>query len=113
MDNMAITERHTVRTQNDRLRREHHGGTVVVTPGVRALGSELLGHLLTAVAEFDTFTVENDPYGQHDFGSISMQGHCMFFKIDAYDRNLCHHSPDPADPTPTCRVMTLMLAEEY
>jgi hypothetical protein len=34
----------------------------------------------------------------------------VFFKIDYYDEALAMHSPDPADPNVTQRVMTLMLA---
>ena len=37
----------------------------------------------------------------------------IFFKIDYYDRTLTHHSPDPADPAVTERVITIMLADEY
>jgi len=33
--------------------------------------------------------------------------------IDYYDRELSMHSPDPADPSITQRVITIMLAEEY
>ena len=37
----------------------------------------------------------------------------IFFKIDYYDADLLNLSPDPANPALTCRVMTIMLAEEY
>ena len=113
MTDMHTQGRATVRVLNDKLRRHHVGGTIVVTPGIRALGSKMLSDLVTAVSEFDAFTIENDPYEDHDFGSVSVNGHVVFFKIDSYDRDLRYHSPDPADPAVTCRVMTLMLAEEY
>ena len=41
------------------------------------------------------------------------EGETIFFKIDYYDRTLTCHSPDPADPAVTERVITIMLADEY
>ena len=55
----------------------------------------------------------NDPHGEHDFGAFEFDGTPVMFKIDYYDKDLAFHSPDPADPTVTERVITLMLAEEY
>jgi hypothetical protein len=52
-------------------------------------------------------------YEEHDFGSFEVEGETIFFKIDYYDRTLTHHSPDPADPAVTERVITIMLADEY
>jgi hypothetical protein len=49
----------------------------------------------------------------HDFGSFKADGAVIFFKIDYYDKALAAHSPDPADPSVTERVITIMLAEEY
>jgi len=40
-------------------------------------------------------------------------GHKIMFKIDYFDSSLAQHSPDPADPAVTQRVITIMLAEEY
>ena len=69
--------------------------------------------ILDAVAKFDRFDADNDPYGEHDFGSVDLGTARLFWKIDYYDQALANHSPDPADPARTKRVLTIMLAEEY
>jgi len=65
------------------------------------------------VFAYSDFTPDNDPYGEHDFGSVEHAGKTIFWKIDAYDRRLKFGSPDPADEAVTTRVLTVMLAEEY
>lgn len=54
-----------------------------------------------------------DPHSEHDFGAFTLHGERLFFKIDYYDLGLTAHSPDPADPAVTQRVLTIMLASEY
>jgi len=107
----ASTDR--IRTLNDELRQHLLGGGAVITPGIAALGQEAVQRLVLAIATFDNFCAANDPYGEHDFGSFNFDGSQVIFKIDYYDKTLTHHSPDPADPDVTERVITLMLAEEY
>ena len=102
-----------IRTLNDRFRASLTGGTVVLTRGVRALGSAGVAQALSAVAAFTAFDPDNDPHGEHDFGAVTVAGERLFFKIDCYDRSLRLHSPDPADDAVTCRVMTVMRADEY
>lgn len=102
-----------IRALNDDLRRLHRGGTIVLTPGIQALAECTLRRVDVAIANFTAFDPENDPYDEHDFGSVSVAGETAFFKIDYYDLDLRNHSPDPADPNVTRRVLTIMLAEEY
>lgn len=84
------------------------------TPGVMGLGGGFLMRAVAVVVAFDAFTPDNDPYGEHDFGSFMLDGYKLFWKIDCYDRNdMTMGSPDPADPTVTRRVLTIMLASEY
>jgi hypothetical protein len=82
-------------------------------PGIAALGHEAVERIVKTIAVFDDFCRANDPYNEHDFGALEVDGHTVFFKIDCYDKTLTDHSPDPADPTVTERVITIMLAEEY
>lgn len=110
----ALTDKgEAIRTLNDLLRQRGLGGRVVVTAGVRALGDGMLPLVQRAVAQFDAFGEDNDPHDEHDFGAVQVHGHRLFFKIDYFDADLQYHSLDPSDPAVTCRVMTLMLAEEY
>jgi len=102
-----------IRDLNDQLRRSLTGGELVITAGVIDLGAKRPMAILTAMAAFDGFDPDNDPYGEHDFGALTVEGTRVFFKIDYLDRSLTGHSPDPADPTVTARVLTVMLAEEY
>ena len=102
-----------IRALNDDLRKYLIGGGAVITPGIAALGQEAVERIVKTVAVFDDFCHANDPYEEHDFGSFEAEGEKIFFKIDYYDRTLTHHSPDPADPAVTERVITIMLADEY
>lgn len=100
---------------NDLFRANPSRGELLITPGIRALCSndKELNTLLKKVREFSTFTEDNDPYSEHDFGSINFEGDTIFWKIDYYDNDICYASPDPTAPQQTVRVMTVMLAEEY
>jgi hypothetical protein len=103
----------TIRELNDQLRQSLAGGVLIMTAGVIALGHDHQREILEAVAQFDCFDEGNDPYGEHDFGALEVEGARVLFKIDYYDRSLSAGSPDPADPSVTTRVLTIMLAEEY
>ena len=102
-----------IRELNDQLRQNFAGGAAVMTPGIAALGAEAVARIVKTVAVFDDFCHANDPHEEHDFGAFDADGHRVFFKIDYFDESLTYHSLDPADPTVTKRVITIMLAEEY
>lgn len=103
---------------NDAIRRSGPGLTAsgnqwVITSGMRGNGEIFVKQTIEAVTSFEKFTPDNDPYGEHDFGSVVVAGQRVFWKIDYYDRSLKFGSPDPADPGVTRRVLTVMLAREY
>ena len=102
-----------LRNLNDAFRRTFVGGAVVVTAGVEAMPSDQRRRLLQLVRDFDAFDENNDPHGEHDLGVVEVAGVRCFWKIDYYDREMETLSPDPADPTVTTRVLTVMLADEY
>ena len=98
---------------NDQFRLSGVGGQVVATAGVDERGGHFVTAAVADVRAHAEFTPENDPHGEHDFGAFELQGRRLFWKIDYYDRSVTVHSPDPADPEVTTRVLTIMLAEEY
>lgn len=92
---------------NDAFRRSGFG--ITVTPGVQVL--EDLSGLIDEIRCFNEFSVDNDPYGEHDFGTVYWYGEKVFWKIDYYDQAL-KYGEEPLSPD--CRrVLTLMLASEY
>lgn len=107
-----------IRELNDQFRKSFIGGRILITPGVSALPSCQAAELLAAVKAFDDFSENNDPYGEHDFGSIKMHtgattSATYFWKVDYYDPSMAYGSEDAADPSKTVRVLTIMLADEY
>lgn len=102
-----------IRQLNDQLRKTFIGGKVLLTAGVYELDDNDRNELLRQVREFDNFTEDNDPYGEHDFGCFEYKGQQIFWKIDLYDLNYEFYSPQPDDENQTNRTLTIMFAEEY
>ena len=110
---MTETKSASVARLNDMLRTSGIGGEIFATPGVTALSHEMRARVVSAIRDFDDFTLDNDPYSEHDFGSVDVDGAKYLFKIDAYDPSYRFASEDPFNPAKTRRVMTIMRADEY
>lgn len=102
-----------IRELNDRLRTTLEGGQILVTAGINALGPVAVAMIMREIAEFDDFSADNDPHGEHDCAILTVGGLRVLWKIDCYDTDHRHHSSDPSDPQVTSRVITVMLVEEY
>jgi hypothetical protein len=89
------------------------GGRFYQTAGVNALDPQVQSRLREALEKHNDWPASADPYGEHDFGEITLDGERFFWKIDYYDKACEYGSEDPADPWVTTRVLTLMRAEEY
>jgi hypothetical protein len=99
-----------IRELNDQLRCKGIGGRIVITAGIHTLGPDGVCQVIAAVARFDDFTEDNDPWSEHDCAVLDVEGRRVIFKVDLYE--------DPevkgADGQPvTTRVLTIMLAEEW
>ena len=115
---MSLTDKQTrerIRDLNDAFRKTFDPslGRMVLTAGVNDLPSDVRAMAMRKVATFDAFDGDNDPNGEHDFGSFEIEGETYFFKIDYYALDMDGGSEDPADPEKTARVLTIMRADEY
>lgn len=117
------TYRERVAVLNDQMRAQLDGpapNIVVMTSGILALvdsspatAAAKQQALMAIVADYSDFSEDNNPYGERDFGVFEWQGTRCYWKIDYYDRERDWGSPDPADPAVTCRVLTILRADEY
>ena len=103
---------------NDALRHDpgtSEHGRIVMTRGVSELGIPFTMRALAKLKSFDTFTTDNDPYGEHDFGSFELDEYTLFWKIDYFEKNTEYMAgaDAPENPATTHRLLTIMLAEEY
>ena len=100
---------------NDQLRRSlpfvpKSVGKFTLTPGVAY--HRALDEIILKVRAFNQFSEDNDPYGEHDFGAIEVDGGKFFWKIDYYDSDYEFGVEDPTSSI--CRrVLTIMRTDEY
>lgn len=113
-DHQPVPRAERIARLNDALRKRGQGGIIMVTSGVRALPGFNVEELLQMLATYDKFDEDNDPHGEHDLGDIEWSdGTTLLFKLDYYDFDYAYHSPDPANPDVTKRVLTLLLQSEW
>lgn len=101
-----------IRDLNDQLRREMPHGSILLTRAVAQLDDTAIRAILRLVQEFNDFTPDNDPWLEHDFGQVTIDGTSFFWRCDAYDLDLQWGSPDPTDETVTRRILTVMTSED-
>ena len=104
--------------QNDRFRRlfghdTEIRGVVLITSGVAARGDDFAAQVAAQVIAFDDFNEDNDPWGDHSFGIVEVEGEKVYWKIDLYDAAFEYGAEMPADPATTRRVLTMLLPTEY
>lgn len=115
---MAVVEVALPRTEaiallNDNLRRTGTGGTIMITRGVAVLPGFDRHQLAEALAAYEAFDADNDPHGERDFGTVTLWGAKLLWKIDYYDAELKFGSEDASNPEVTKRVLTVMAAAEW
>jgi len=86
-----------------------------MTQGVDSLSNFQKLYTLIKLWEYNDFNDDNDPYGEYDYGRITLDQNKqdIIWKIDYYDTDYLYGSEDPTNPNVTRRVLTLMLPKEY
>ncbi len=90
-------------------------GRMHVTHSMVEAGDGFVTEAVQATGAFDTFEPENDPDGWHDFGSVTIHGETVFWKIDLYEAasDFRYGAETPDNPTTTMRVLTIMMAHDW
>src|SRR6266568_9445160 len=101
MTTKTTTKTQRIRALNDSLRHTFTGGRLVMTASVQSIPPDTVALALTKMRAFNEFTPDNDPYGEHDFGSFDLAGEKFFWKIDYYDERMARGSEDPSNPMVT------------
>lgn len=101
-----------IKERNDRLRKTltpDRTHKVYMSAGVSELDNK--EEVLEAIRNFDSFSGDNDPYGEHDFGMVIVNEEKYYFKIDYYDLNF-EYGADHHNEEYAC-VLTIMHSSEY
>jgi hypothetical protein len=82
----------------------------MLTATVANLREEVRAEVLRRVREFKCFNKDNDPFGEGDYGTFRIgKANSSGSKMDYFDRKSMEHgSEDPADPSMTTRVLTIL-----
>lgn len=103
----------TIARLNDQLRKTGAGGTVMVTQNVRNITGFDPAALAATLATYQDFDPHGDPHGERDFGTMTLWGYDLIWKVDYYDKGVNYGSDDPANPEITHRVLNVLLATDW
>lgn len=105
----------SIRALNDRLRTRGIGGKVVAVGELAHIEDEdYRQRVLTAVRMQIIVTGDkDDPYSEHDFGQVVVDGQKFLWKIDYYDLDYKYASEAPEHEELTLRVLSIMFASDY
>ena len=113
MTSTIVSAAERIRTLNDAFRRTFVGGTVVITAGVEALPSTNAARSSRRCAPSTPSPTTTIPTANTTSARSTRAASAASGRSTMYDRETEMGSPDPADPSVTTRVLTIMLADEY
>ncbi|HEY9864093.1 MAG TPA: DUF3768 domain-containing protein [Candidatus Obscuribacterales bacterium] len=115
----TLTKAEQIARLNDQLRSQNSQvGGIHLSRSVGLLPPQQQQQLLQLLKEFNSFSPDNDPYGERDFVTLELDGDRYFFKIDYFEKSAWLKGEEigansPEDVNTTWRVGTLMESSEY
>jgi hypothetical protein len=115
----TLTASEQIARLNDQLRAQNSQvGAIHFSRSVGLLPPQQQQQLLQLLKEFNSFSPDNDPYGERDFVTLELDGERYFFKIDYFEKSAWLKGEEigadtPEDVNTTWRVGTLMESNEY
>ncbi len=100
------------RKLNDALRTTLLGGELVITLPIAGLAVAERRAILKALREYDDFTAEKDPRGEHDSGSFELDMVRYIWRIEVRSASTLDNLSSPVEPDGTVRVLAIMCAFE-
>jgi hypothetical protein len=106
-----MTTKNQIRDKNDFLRKSLPNlplpHKVVFAEGASGHHPVVLYEVIEKIRDFKDFTEEDDPYKEHDFGTVEAGGTEFFWKIDYTDEAYENFKTDGI------RIFTIMEASEW
>lgn len=104
-----------IATANDEFRKNPHPskGILVKTAALSLMGDEFFQKAWKAIQEFDSFSKDDNPWGERDFISVTIDSEKVFAKFDYFANSNMNEGTEDASLPTTWRVFTIMLAEDY
>lgn len=88
-------------------------GTRRMSQAIAARGPEFQAKVIQAVADFDGFTSDNDPWGERGYGTVTVEGQAIFWSIDLFDEEFEEASALPWSPDHTLRLLRIEMATQH
>ena len=108
-----------IRALNDEFRRQgplfgrtRFDGLWLVAAEVQARGPSFVWQAIARTQTFDGFTAEDDPFREHASGLFEVGEARVVWQFDYLERGTQFEARDPSDNSATCRMITIMLADE-
>ena len=96
---------------NDHIRKSipylPHPHRMFLSASVAALSKETTERLFHDIRSVTDFPQDDDPYGERDFGSVTVDGNRFYWKFDYLDDNFEYFRLNGN------RSLTIMAADEY